>query len=405
VHILFIAPYVPSLIRVRPFNLIKALAKREHTISLLCLVQTEKELSDLEHLGRERYCENLDTVHLSRIRSIVNCIAYSPFAVSLQAAYCFSGKMNEKVTRALQEHQFDVVHLEHIRAAHFLRSRTDVASVFDAVDCITSLYEQFSQHKPSWLGKWTSGLEYRKLRRYEPREASRFDRVIVTSRKDKEDLQGLAPNLPVDVITNGVDTDYFRPSDGLVETPSIVFSGKMSYYANDSAAMFLCDEVMPHVKACEPGATLTIAGSSPSKRVRRHGTGHGIEVTGHVPDIRVCLRNARVAACPVSVGAGVQNKVLEAMAMGKPVVATSKACQALSVVDGEHVLIADQREEFAEALVRIIRDDDLAVRLGRNGREYVDKRHNWNEKARQLEETYSKAIASAAARARNDNRG
>jgi len=399
VRILFITPYVPSLIRVRPFNLIKALARREHRISLLCLVQARNEIDDLDHVGS--YCENVETVHLHRLRSIVNCLVYSPFPVSLQAAYCFSNKMNERVTEALQEHQFDVVHLEHIRAAHFLRPGMDVASVFDAVDCITSLYEQFSQHKPSWLGRWTSGIEYRNLRSYEPTKASKFDRVVVTSRKDKEALQGLAPHLSVDVVSNGVDTDYIRPSDGLVKTPSIVFSGKMSYYANDSAAMFLCDEVMPRVKACEPGATLTIAGSSPSKRIQRYGAGHGIEVTGHVPDIRVCLRSARVAACPVSVGAGVQNKVLEAMAMGKPVVATSKACQALSVVDGEHVLIADQQEEFAEALVRIIRDDELAQRLARNGREYVDKHHNWSDKAREIEETYSRAIASAAARARS----
>lgn len=402
-RILFIAPYLPSLIRVRPFNFIKALARREHRISLLCLVQSRNEVNDLDHV--ESYCEKVETVYLHRMRSIANCLVYSPFPVSLQAAYCFSSRMNEKVTQALQDHQFDVVHLEHIRAAHFLRSGMDVASVFDAVDCITSLYEQFSQHKPSWLGRWTSGVEYRKLRGHEPKEASKFDRVVVTSRKDKEDLQELAPALSVDVISNGVDMEYFRPSDGIVETASIVFSGKMSYYANESAATFLCDEVMPRVKASEPGATLTIAGSSPSKRIQRYAIGHGIEVTGHVPDMRVCLRNARVAACPVSVGAGVQNKVLEAMAMGKPVVATSKACQALSVVDGEHVLIADQQEDFAEALVRIIRDDDLAGRLGRNGREYVDNNHNWNEKARQLEETYSEAIASAGARVRGHNRG
>jgi sugar transferase (PEP-CTERM/EpsH1 system associated) len=398
-RILFIAPYLPSLIRVRPFNFIKALARREHRISLLCLVQSRNELDALNHIGS--YCEEVETVHLHPIRSIANCLACSPFPVSLQAAYCFSGKMNEKVTQALKEHQFDVVHLEHIRAAHFLRSGMNVASVFDAVDCITSLYEQFSRHKPSRLGRWASGVEYRKLRRYEPKEASKFDRVVVTSRKDKKDLQRLAADLPVDIISNGVDTEYFRPSDELVETPSIVFSGKMSYYANESAATFLCNEVMPRVKASEPGATLAIAGSSPSKRVRRYATGRGIEVTGHVADMRVCLRNARVAACPVSVGAGVQNKVLEAMAMGKPVVATSKACQALSVVDGEHVLIADQQEAFAEALVRIICDDDLAGRLGRSGREYVDKHHNWNEKARQLEETYSEAISAAGARNRN----
>jgi glycosyltransferase involved in cell wall biosynthesis len=155
---------------------------------------------------------------------------------------------------------------------------------------------------------------------------------------------------------------------------------------------------MPRISAREPNATLTVAGSSPSKRVQRYANGHGIEVTGYVPDIRIYLRKARVVACPVSVGAGIQNKVLEAMAMGKPVVASSKSCQALSVVDGEHLLMADQPEEFAEAVVRVIRDDDLARRLGRNGRGYVEQNHYWDEKARELEEVYHKAIASTRAR-------
>ena len=174
----------------------------------------------------------------------------------------------------------------------------------------------------------------------------------------------------------------------------------MSYYANESAAASLCNEIMPLIRAREPEATLTIAGSSPSKRVRQYGLARGIEVTGYVPDIRVPLRKARVAVCPVSVGAGVQNKVLEAMAMGKPVVATSKACHALSAKDGEDLLITDEPKAFAEAVVRVLRDDELALKLGQNGRKYVENNHNWDENARQLEETYHKAIASVKGRQR-----
>jgi glycosyltransferase involved in cell wall biosynthesis len=111
--------------------------------------------------------------------------------------------------------------------------------------------------------------------------------------------------------------------------------------------------------------------------------------------MRPFVGNARVGVCPITVGAGVQNKVLEAMAMGRPVVATSRACRALSVVDGEHLLIADEPGTFADAVVKLLHDDKLALRLGRNGREYVEKNHNWDDKARQLEETYSKAIGGS----------
>jgi glycosyltransferase involved in cell wall biosynthesis len=120
-------------------------------------------------------------------------------------------------------------------------------------------------------------------------------------------------------------------------------------------------------------------------------------VTGYVPDIRVHLEKARVAVCPVTVGAGIQNKVLEALAMARPVVATSKACQALSVRNGEHLLIADTPQEFADAVVRLLRDDGLAETLGRNGRRYVETYHNWDDKACQLLDAYQKAGATVPA--------
>ena len=402
-RILFIAPYLPSLIRVRPYNFIKALAKRGHDISLLCLVQSKNALNGSDHL--RRYCDGIKTVYLSHARSMLNALLYSPTSASLQAAYCFSRQMRDEVERAVAEHRFDVVHIEHIRAAHFLPRKSIVPAIFDSVDCITFLYEQFSQDKPSLAGRWSSRFEYWKLRGYEPREASKFERVIVTSQKDRDELNKLAAHLEIDVVSNGVDLEYFRATEDLGERGLIAFSGKMSYYANEAAAVSLCSEILPLIKAREPKVNLTVVGGSPSRRVLRYASEPGIEVTGYVADIRVHLRSARVAVCPVSVGAGVQNKVIEAMAMGKPVVATSKACQALSVRNGEHLLVADEPKAFADAVVRILHDDALARRLGQNGRKYVENHHNWDEKARQLEETYHKAVASMSVRQFDEEKG
>jgi sugar transferase (PEP-CTERM/EpsH1 system associated) len=393
-RILFVCPYSPSLIRFRSYNFIKALWRQGHDISLLCLVHDKGELENTEQL--RQYCESVKTVHLSPYRSLVNCLLYAPSSVALQSAYCFSGTFSTAVRSTLDNQRFDIVHVEHIRAAYALPDGTrSIPAVFDSVDCISSLYRQFAHDRPSRIGKLIAALEARKLVHYEPDQASRFDRVVVTSENEKSELKRLAPYLNIDVVPCGVDLEYFDKTDGLGKRGEIVLSGKMSYYANEAAARFFCSDVFPLIVSREPRATLTIVGSSPSKLVQRYGRAAGVTVTGHVPDIRPYVRSARVAVCPITVGAGIQTKVLEAMAIGRPVVATSKACRALSVTNGEHLLIADKPQEFADAVVRLIRDDGLAETLGRNGREYVETHHNWDDKARQLVETYQKAGASA----------
>jgi len=392
-RILFVCPYAPSLIRFRSYNFIRALARQGHDISLLCLVHDKEELESVQHL--KQYCRSVETVYLRPYRSLINCIIYAPSSVALQSAYCFSKALGAKVSSALSAQQFDVVHVEHIRAAYALpEGKRNTPAVFDSVDCITSLYREFALDKPSRVGRLIAAFEARKLGHYEQAQASRFDRVIVTSDRERCELKKLAPDSDIDVVSCGVDLDYFDKGDGFGETGRLVLSGKMSYYANEAAARFFCMKVFPLIMSQEPQATLAIVGSSPSRLVQRCGRMPGVTITGYVPDIRPFLREARVAVCPIKVGAGIQTKVLEAMAMGKPVVATSKACKALSVKSGEHLLIADDPKEFADAVVRLLRDDELAEQLGQNGRAYVENHHNWDDKARQLVETYQKAAAS-----------
>jgi sugar transferase (PEP-CTERM/EpsH1 system associated) len=391
-RILFVSPYLPSLIRARSYNFIKALAKRGHEIWLVCLVSERDDPSNVQHL--ENYCKRVETVYLGTARSLLSCLIKLPSSVALQSAYCFSKAFSAKVAETLAAQQFDVVHVEHIRAAYALPAGERAAAVFDSVDCITSLYRQFAEDKPSRLGRLIAAVEAGKLVRYEPSQAARYDRVVITSDKDKSELNALAPHLDIDVVSCGVDLEYFGQENALGEKVRIVLSGKMSYYANEAAASFFCTEILPLIMSSEPQTTLTIVGSSPSRRLRQYGRMPGVTVTGYVPDIRASLRQARVAVCPVTVGAGIQTKVIEAMAMGKPVVATTKACQALSAKDGEDLLIADEPRAFADAVVNVLRDDKLALKLGQNGRKYVENNHSWDENARLLEETYHKAIAS-----------
>lgn len=387
-RILWITPYLPSLIRSRSFNFIKALSDRGHDIHLVALSPLPHDLNAIDLL-RQR-CIDVETVRIRQYQSYWNCFSRLLSPMALQAAYYVSPTMRERITALLANHPFDVLHVEHLQASALVPERRQLPTVFDAVDCITALYAQFARQQSSWFARLLSKVEQFKLSTYEPRVARSFHRVVVTSETDRQELRRLAPELPVEVVTNGVDLAYFTPSP-LSSVPTLLLSGKMSYYANEAAAVFFCQRILPLVRQALPQTKLVIAGSNPSKSLQKLCRSFRVEITGHVSDLRPLFRKARVAVCPITIGTGVQNKVLEAMAMGKPVVATSKACRTLSVRDGLHLCIADEPVAFAQAVVRLLTDDTFASGLAGAGRAYVELYHTWDDQAIQLEHVYEQA--------------
>ena len=190
----------------------------------------------------------------------------------------------------------------------------------------------------------------------------------------------------VDYYRNGVDTDYFAP--GVVppaaDAPEIVLTGAMDYAPNAEAARFLAEEILPLVRRARPAVTLGLVGARPGPRVQALGAQPGVLVTGRVPDIRPYLEGARVAVAPLAVARGVQNKVLEAMAMGVPVVASAGAATGTGAAPGEHLLVADGAEATAAAVLRVLSDDALAARLGAAGRAKVTRDDAWETTLRRL---------------------
>jgi glycosyltransferase involved in cell wall biosynthesis len=240
---------------------------------------------------------------------------------------------------------------------------------------------------------------------YEARTAAAFDRVIITSEQDKKSLEELITqsdhlDTPISVIRNGVDSDYFKPIDGLPEDIELVFSGKMSYSPNVSAILGFYRDVFPIVRAALPGARLKIVGSSPTEPVLRLANDPNVTVTGYVPDIRPHLASAKVVICPLTIGVGIQNKVLEAMAMGKAVMSTALSFQGIpEAVDGRHMLIADDPEDMANGILKLIDDRARARVLGKNALSLVRESYSWEASTRQLESLYGGAIESAKYRA------
>jgi len=401
-RILFVAPYVPSLIRVRPFQWIKSLTELGHAVTVVALGTDGTERDEEARAALLELCEAVHVVPHPKSQAAVQCAVSLPTPTPLWAAYCHSPALERVLRRLLHTQTFDVAHFEHLRAAHFARAlQGRLPLVFDAVDCLSDLQRQMrrapGRSLPARLVSWE---EECKLRRYEPRIAALFHRTLITSAHDADALQALARavrrSLPISVVPNGVDLDYFQlPRDSVRMPRSVVFSGKMSYAANHDAAGYFAREIWPRVRTACPDATLTLAGSGPRADLRALGAAPtlGIQVTGHVPDLRPYLARASVAVCPLRIGVGIQNKALEAMAMGLPVAATPLAARAMPPdAPGRLLRTAQTPAQFAQAVVDLLTRPGEARQMGLAARRYVETNHNWHVLAERVTAIYQEAI-------------
>jgi glycosyltransferase involved in cell wall biosynthesis len=303
----------------------------------------------------------------------------------------------------VKTHPFDVIHVEHLRGAHYGLALTGrgIPIVWDSVDCISHLFEQAVIHSRTLFGKWITRLELDRTRHYEGWLVNQFQAVLVTSAVDKKALIQLAlgsqpkgeqinPN-KIKVLPNGVDQTCFGPN-GQRAAETLVFSGKMSYHANVTMSLHLVHDIMPHIWAERPAVKLAIVGQNPPPSIQRLGRDPRIAVLGYVPDIRPYLQQATVAVVPAVYGAGIQNKVLEAMACATPVVATEQAISALSLKPGHNILVANEAEAFAQQVLRLLADSHLCQTIGCHGLEHVRCYHTWPQVGTNLEAIYRSII-------------
>ncbi len=411
-RILFVTPYVPSPIRVRPFHFLRQLARR-HDVVALSIWQSEREYQDL--IALRSVCPVIG-VRLSRAQVVRNCLSSLPSRIPLQGSYCRSPEIEDLIVRlagrgsaTLEElpaelrAPFDVVHVEHLRAAYvgFLLPR-EWPKLFDSVDSISLLLRRTVRGSHSLRKRALAAFELARTRHYEARILNHFDRITVTAPGDAEALRELAPAAAVTVVPNGVDLDYFRPVEGPRDETTLVLSGKMSYHANVTAVLYFVREIFPRIKWVRPGVRLRIVGSDPVRAVRALARDPAISVTGHVEDMREAIGHAAVAVCPVTVKVGVQNKILEAMALGLPVVSTVEGLDGLQAEPELDVLLGRTPGEFADQVCRLLSDPGLRERIGQAGHRYVERHHRWDAAARQLEDLYREAVEGRAREARSN---
>jgi sugar transferase (PEP-CTERM/EpsH1 system associated) len=391
-RILFVSPYIPSLIRVRPYNILRALVERGHHVMLLALKPPGDQGEALGEL--RQLCDAVYVVEHSKAQTLINGVLALPSDFPIQAAYSRSTAFAAAAKTILGRQQFDIAHVEHLRGAVLAESLGNLPVVFDSVDSISLLFGKVLQDAPSLKSQLMATLDLGRTKRFEGKLTARFKQVAVTSEADRGALIDLGSDGErITVVPNGVDLDYFKPQPVERNPLRLVFTGKMSYHANVAAVEDLVLKIMPLVWTKQPAAHLYIVGKDPTPAVIALGEQANVTVTGSVPDLRPYLAEAAIAISTVRYGVGIQNKVLEAMAMATPVVCSAQANSALKTVNSQDILVGDSPEAIAAQIIDLLASAELRERVGLAGRQYVERYHTWDSAAQQIETLYQAAIA------------
>jgi hypothetical protein len=359
--------------KIRPFNMIKHLSAR-HEVVVASLARSPAEAE--AGRGIADHCTDFMMGEVTAPAAWARMIARLPTPGPSSMGYFYSPDLARQIETRLQRERFDLIFVHCSSVAPYVSKVAGVPKILDFGDMDSQKWLVYSHFKPFplSLGYW---LEGSKMAAAEQALAGQFDLCTCTTKAELETLQGFAVPTPSDWFPNGVDQDYFVPTEQPCDPNAISFVGRMDYFPNQQAMRFFCDEVFPLIRRQRPAATLAIVGAEPSAEIRRLGEREGITVSGTVPDVRDHVRRSAVNVAPLTIARGTQNKILECMAMGVPVVASPQAAAGVDAVPGQHLLVAASAEDYATSLLALMSDPAARQALGAAGRSRVETHHSW----------------------------
>lgn len=403
-NLLFLTPQLPypphKGTTIRNYHLIAGLAAR-HTIDLLTFADADSPAAP-RATPLSAMCRRIDTLPAPSRSTAGRALAtlFSPWPD--MALRLWSPQFADALIARLRESAYDVIQIEAIEMARYgllaRRHAPNARLVFDDHNAEWLLQRRTYQAERQLRG-WSLGALYSliqtwKLKRYERRVCRLVDRVVAVSEADAEAIRRLDAGVQIAVVTNGVDTTYYRP--GVVApidfgVPAIVFSGTMDFRPNVDAVLWFVERVWPGVRAELPIARFVVVGQRPHARLNGLRGRDDVQIAGAVEDVRPYIAGASVYAVPLRMGGGTRLKVLEALAMGAPVVATSMGVDGFAVQHEREVLIADEPGQFAAGVVRAIRETALRRALAGAGRRFVEAAYDWGTIVPKMEAVYGPA--------------
>lgn len=381
-NLLMVAPYLPAPswgASTRSYYLLQALA-RKYSVSLLALSDSYATNADntwlqtlnLKHLYQVTSASSMQNRRFKKIASTFSSKSY------LMDLF-YKKEIQQKLDTLLLQNNYDTVIFESIFMTGY-HVPDELPVVIDQHNIEHELLERTYKHETSPLRKWFNWREAHKIKPLELERCRQVRSVLVTSEREYLLLKKLAPQCHAEVVPNGVDIEMFRKDEAQQEVADrVIFTGTMNYYPNIQAVLFFARECWPRIRAQIPTATWQIVGKSPPPEVEQLATLPGVTVTGAVPDIRPYLSSASVAIAPLFIGSGTRLKILEALAMQKAVVSTSLGCEGLAVESEKQLCIANQPEQFSQAVIDLLLSPAKRASLGQAGRTLVESRYSWEQ--------------------------
>lgn len=381
--------------RIRTYHILREMARR-HEVTLATFAADEE--TDRERLAAlEALCRAV--VAFPKPRAPRRTLPRKAFDFFRRRPACLSQYRSPALETALRrwaaERAFDIVHVDQILLAQYAEALRPLPAVLTHHNIEAEAQRRqiaLDRHLSLWR-RMLARLECRRWRGYELDASRRFGALACVSAREAAYFRRHVPEVPAVVVPNGVDTQAFRPVQRDSNEPILLYSGRMDYPPNVDAVRWCCEEVLPLVQRAIPAARLLIVGRDPTPEVRALAGRPGVEVTGTVPDVRPYYARAALYIVPLRFGAGTRLKILEAMAMGMPIVSTPLGSEGLDLRPGEDLVEADSAPAFARAVVELLSDGERRAQLSAQARRTVEARFDWRRIAAAQEEAYHLAIA------------
>jgi sugar transferase (PEP-CTERM/EpsH1 system associated) len=374
--------------KIRPFNMIKHLAAN-HEVTVASIVRSADEARGGQ--GIAQFCAHYEMAEVSNSIQVARMVARLATPTPSSMGYFYSPQLKRRIRELLATERFDLIFVHCSSVAQYVADVRGVPKILDFGDMDSQKWLEYVRYKPlpMSLGYW---LEGKKMEREEKRLAGQFDLCTATTRAEWETLESYGTALGSDWFPNGVDHAYFAPDDTSYDTNTISFIGRMDYYPNQECMFDFCANVLPRIQTQRPQAKLLIVGADPSPAVKKLANLRGVTVTGSVPDVRPYVRDSALMVAPLNIARGTQNKILEAMAMGVPVVTSSIAAAGVDAVPEQHLLVASTYEEQATAVLRLLANPAERERFAIAGRSRVLSHHDWGRSMQRLDDVIERCM-------------
>lgn len=382
--------------KIRTYNILRELTRENHVTYLT--LDDGSAAPDAAERAQE-YCQELVRIPF-RTRAKFTRGFYLDLLCNLASPLPYfaekwkSAPMRRAISERVAEGEFDVLVCDFVTPGINLPAELPCATVLFQHNVEAMIWKRHAEVQEHPLKSAYLSHQWRKAQRFERLACRRFDQVIAVSPEDAEIMRRDYGVAAVSDVPTGVDTDFFRPSGTLRPSPfNLVFTGSMDWLPNEDGIRYFTDQILPRIKRAVPEVTLTVVGRNPYPGLIELGQRDpSVIVTGRVDDVRPYIDRAAAYIIPLRIGGGTRLKVYEAMAMEKPIVSTTLGAEGLPVTNGEHLLLADAPETFADGVTRVLTDREFATNLGACAASLVRRKFGWQRVAKEFEELCRRAI-------------